>query len=124
MTLIDARFGVGIAAGSIVDEQRQRLVLVELGRRGGGREQKSGRDEERAHQHGNFLRVRSHPALILRSARNEWDEKLNCRRRARLEGWGRPHASRRIAARRLWRHPGCDAAMLLSMRPVKVSAHG
>src|SRR5262249_50896415 len=40
--------------------------------------------------------------------------------RARLEGWGRPHASRRIAAQPgLWEAgvaPG--AAMLLSMRPM------
>src|SRR5262249_53506399 len=35
VALKDARLGVGIAAGRVVDEQRERLVLVELGGGGG-----------------------------------------------------------------------------------------
>src|SRR6267154_999515 len=52
VTLIDPRFGVGIASRRIVDEERQRLVFVELRRGRRGRQHRNCDNDEKTLQHG------------------------------------------------------------------------
>src|SRR5439155_436027 len=55
-----ARLGIGIAAGRVVDEQREGLVFVELGGGGSGRENDCG-DKRETRQHGKSPTPQSSP---------------------------------------------------------------
>jgi hypothetical protein len=54
MLLIDPRFGIGIAADPVIDQERQRLVLVELRQRRRGRQGQSG-GKKNAQNHGHHF---------------------------------------------------------------------